>query len=164
MCSHESAAEHGVFCLKSSSARCTMWYQKELTLPRKPRGFHLITDDIIRAIPELRTIKIGLCHVFIQHTSASLTINENADVTVREDFESYFNRAVREGEPYYRHNDEGDDDLPAHIKSSLLGASVQIPISNGQLNMGLWQGIYLGEHRDQGGERSLIITLNGERL
>jgi len=139
-----------------------MWYQKELILPAKPRGFHLITEDIIRAIPELKSIKIGLCHVFIQHTSASLTINENADITVREDFESYFNRSVKEGESYYRHNYEGDDDLPAHIKSSLLGSSVQIPISHGRFNMGIWQGVYLGEHRDHGGERSLIITLQGE--
>ncbi|MGB7391290.1 MULTISPECIES: secondary thiamine-phosphate synthase enzyme YjbQ [Marinomonas] len=139
-----------------------MWYQKEIRLPSKPRGFHLITDDIVRAMPELKRMKIGVCHVFIQHTSASLTINENADATVREDFENYFNRTVREGESYYRHNDEGDDDLPAHIKTSLLGSSVQIPISNGALNMGIWQGIYLGEHRDYGGERSLVITLNGE--
>ncbi|MFI8619990.1 MAG: secondary thiamine-phosphate synthase enzyme YjbQ [Marinomonas sp.] len=139
-----------------------MWYQKEIRLPSKPRGFHLITDDIVRAMPELKRMKIGVCHVFIQHTSASLTINENADATVREDFENYFNRTVREGESYYRHNDEGDDDLPAHIKTSLLGASVQIPISNGALNMGIWQGVYLGEHRDYGGERSLVITLNGE--
>ncbi|GAA0833885.1 secondary thiamine-phosphate synthase enzyme YjbQ [Marinomonas arenicola] len=122
----------------------------------------MITDDIVRAMPELKRMKIGVCHVFIQHTSASLTINENADATVREDFENYFNRTVREGESYYRHNDEGDDDLPAHIKTSLLGSSVQIPISNGALNMGIWQGIYLGEHRDYGGERSLVITLNGE--
>ncbi|MEL0613438.1 secondary thiamine-phosphate synthase enzyme YjbQ [Marinomonas arenicola] len=139
-----------------------MWYQKEIRLPSKPRGFHLITDDIVRAMPELKRMKIGVCHVFIQHTSASLTINENADATVREDFENYFNRTVREGESYYRHNDEGDDDLPAHIKTSLLGSSVQIPISNGALNMGIWQGVYLGEHRDYGGERSLVITLNGE--
>lgn len=115
-------------------------------------------------IPEIRQVKVGLLHVFIQHTSASLTLNENADPTVRQDFESYFNRTVRENEPYYRHNDEGSDDLPAHLKASLLGASVSLPVSEGRLQTGIWQGIYLGEHRNHGGSRQLVLTLQGEGL
>lgn len=139
-----------------------MWLQKEIQLKPRQRGFHLITQDVLAELPELRQISVGLLHVFIQHTSASLTINENADPTVRQDFESYFNRAVPEDEPYYRHNDEGSDDLPAHLKSSILGSSVSLPIKNGRLNVGTWQGIYLCEHRNHGGGRRLVLTLQGE--
>jgi len=139
-----------------------MWIQKEIRLKPKNRGFHLVTNEILSELPELRNFKIGLLHVFIKHTSASLTINENADPTVRADFESYFNRAVPEDQPYYRHMDEGSDDMPAHLKSSILGCSLNIPISNGRLNMGIWQGIYFCEHRNHGGSRSLILTLHGE--
>ncbi|PPD34258.1 MAG: hypothetical protein CTY19_05260 [Methylomonas sp.] len=139
-----------------------MWIQKELRLKPRQRGFHLVTDEIISQVPELRDFKIGLLHVFIKHTSASLTLNENADPTVRQDFESYFNRAVPEDQPYYRHMDEGSDDMPAHIKSSLLGNSLSLPVSNGRLAIGIWQGIYLCEHRNHGGSRSLVLTLQGE--
>lgn len=139
-----------------------MWIQKEIQLAPKARGFHLVTDEIVRALPELRTVRVGMMNVFIQHTSASLTLNENADPTVRQDFESWFNRAVREEEPYYRHNDEGADDLPAHIKASLLGASLNIPISNGRPALGTWQGIYLCEHRNHGGGRRIVVTVQGE--
>ncbi|WP_025731909.1 secondary thiamine-phosphate synthase enzyme YjbQ [Carnimonas nigrificans] len=139
-----------------------MWMQKEITLKPRSRGFHLITDEIAQAIDDLNNIKIGLLSVFIKHTSASLTINENADPTVRNDFESFFNRAVPEDEPYYQHIFEGSDDLPAHLKSSLLGPSVQIPISDGRMNMGTWQGIYLCEHRNHGGSRRIVITAHGE--
>ena len=139
-----------------------MWIQKTITLRPKPRGFHLVTNEIIQDLPEISQFKIGLINIFIQHTSASLTINENADPSVRQDFESYFNRFVPEGEPYYTHLDEGSDDLPAHIKGSILGCSLNIPIRDGQLNLGAWQGIYLGEHRNYGGGRKLVVTLNGE--
>lgn len=139
-----------------------MWLQKEIQLKARPRGFHLITQDVLAELPELRQVSVGLLHVFIQHTSASLTINENADPTVRQDFESYFNRAVPEDQPYYRHNDEGSDDLPAHLKSSILGSSVMLPIKNGRLNLGTWQGIYLCEHRNHGGSRRLVLTVQGE--
>ncbi|GGY31390.1 hypothetical protein GCM10011297_00100 [Bacterioplanes sanyensis] len=139
-----------------------MWMQKQLQLAAKARGFHLITDEVLQQLPELATIDVGLLHVFIQHTSASLTINENADPTVRQDFESFFNHAVPENEPYYRHVYEGSDDMPAHLKSSLLGASISLPIQNGGLNIGIWQGIYLCEHRNQGGPRRLVATLHGE--
>jgi len=133
--------------------------QHQISLPPYPRGYHLITHDILDALPEIRNIKAGLCHVFIQHTSASLTINENADPTVRKDFESHFNKMVPENAPYYLHNYEGPDDMPAHIKASILGPSVTLPITNGQFNLGTWQGIYLCEHRDYGGSRHLIITI-----
>ncbi len=139
-----------------------MWIQKEISLKPRPRGFHLITEEIQRAVDEMGNIRCGLLSLFIKHTSASLTINENADPTVRTDFESFFNRAVPENEPYYRHTLEGSDDLPAHLKSSILGPGVQIPVSNGRLNMGTWQGIYLCEHRNQGGSRRVVITLQGE--
>ena len=139
-----------------------MWIQRTITLKPYARGFHLITSAIEQQLPELCQIQVGLLHVFIQHTSASLTINENADPTVRGDFERVFNRLVPENQPYYQHNDEGSDDLPAHIKTSLLGPSVTIPITNGQLNMGIWQGVYLCEHRDYGGSRRLVLTVNGE--
>ncbi len=139
-----------------------MWLQKEIELSAKQRGFHLVTDEILKQLPELKQVSIGLAHIFIQHTSASLTINENADVTVRQDFESYFNRVAPENEPYYRHIYEGSDDLPAHLKASLLGNSVTLPISDGRLNLGIWQGIYLGEHRNHGGGRRLVVTLQGD--
>lgn len=139
-----------------------MWIQKEFQLSAKKRGFHLVTHEILAFLPELKSIQCGLLHVFIQHTSASLTINENADPSVREDMESYFNHTVLENAPYYRHDDEGSDDMPAHIKSSMLGCSVTLPISNGRLNLGVWQGIYLGEHRNHGGRRSFVVTIQGE--
>ncbi|MFT7160744.1 MAG: secondary thiamine-phosphate synthase enzyme [Bacteroidia bacterium] len=135
--------------------------QHEISLPSYSRGFHLITDKVTSEIPELRTVKIGTLQVFIKHTSASLTINENADPTVRTDMESGFNEIAPENAPYYRHTLEGPDDMPAHIKASLLGSSVNIPITNGRLNLGIWQGIYLCEHRDYGGSRRLVITLLG---
>jgi secondary thiamine-phosphate synthase enzyme len=138
-----------------------MWTQKTIQLKARARGFHLITRDIEQALPELADVSVGLLHVFIQHTSASLTINENADPTVRVDFEEVFSRLVPENQPYYKHNDEGPDDLPAHIKSSLLGPSLTIPVTNGRLALGTWQGIYLCEHRDYGGSRRLILTLQG---
>ena len=138
------------------------WYQKSIRLPAVKRGFHLITDLIVAQMPELEQIHIGLAHVFIRHTSASLTINEDADPTVRQDFESHFNKMVPENAPYYRHNDEGPDDMPAHLKAAILGSSVTIPITDGKLNLGTWQGIYLCEHRDQASRRWLVITLQGE--
>ncbi|UYF98837.1 secondary thiamine-phosphate synthase enzyme YjbQ [Halomonas sp. GD1P12] len=139
-----------------------MWQQRDITLAAHPRGFHLITDEITRALDEMPPVEAGLLHVFIQHTSASLTLNENADPTVRTDFESHFNRAVPENAPYYQHVFEGSDDMPAHLKASLLGASVQVPVTCGRLNLGTWQGIYLCEHRDHGGRRRLVLTLQGE--
>lgn len=139
-----------------------MWIQKEIKLKAKQRGFHLVTDEILSLLPELKTCSVGILNVFIKHTSASLTINENADPTVRQDFESFFNCAVPENEPYYRHTDEGNDDMPSHLKSSLLGCSVNLPVTNGKLNLGIWQGIYLCEHRNHGGSRALVLTLQGE--
>lgn len=136
-------------------------FQKEIKLKPYSRGFHLITNEILLAIPELKEIQVGQLQVFIKHTSASLTINENADYTVRTDFESHFNKMVPENAPYYQHTYEGSDDMPAHIKASLLGASVQIPITSGRLNLGTWQGIYLCEHRDYGGSRKLVVTAFG---
>ena len=139
-----------------------MWVQKTLHLSPKKRGFHLITHEIEQQLPEIASISIGIVHLFIQHTSASLTLNENADPTVRSDMENYFNQAVPERAPYYRHTYEGDDDMPAHIKASTLGASVSIPVTNGKLTLGTWQGIYLGEHRNHGGSRRIIATIHGE--
>lgn len=139
-----------------------MWIQKEIQLQARSRGFHIITYEILRQLPELENINIGMMNIFIKHTSASLTINENADPTVREDFEAYFNRIAPENEPYYKHTLEGSDDLPAHFKSSILGCSLNIPISNGRLAMGTWQGVYLGEHRNYGGSRTVVITVSGE--
>lgn len=136
--------------------------QQPLRLRARKRGFHLITSEVMQAIPQLSEIQTGMCQVFIQHTSASLTINENADPTVRRDFETFFNKAVPEKDPDYVHNYEGDDDMPAHLKAALLGASVLIPVRNGQLALGIWQGIYLCEHRDEGGPRNLLITAWGE--
>ena len=139
-----------------------MWYQKEVRLSPRKRGFHLITDEIEQQLKELRRVNVGLLHVFIKHSSASLTINENADPTVRVDFESYFNHAVPEDEPYYQHIYEGSDDMPAHLKSSILGSSVTIPVTKGELNLGIWQGVYLCEHRNRAGARTLVLTLQGE--
>ncbi len=137
-------------------------YQQMIELGERRRGFHLITSEIVHALPELREFKTGICQVFIQHTSASLCINENADPTVRKDFETYFNKAVPENDPDYVHNDEGPDDMPAHLKAAILGSSVMIPVRNGRLALGTWQGIYLCEHRDHGGPRRLVITAWGE--
>ncbi|MCO4784944.1 secondary thiamine-phosphate synthase enzyme YjbQ [Marinomonas atlantica] len=139
-----------------------MWFQKEVTLTARKRGFHLVTEEILRQLPELRKLKLGLLNVFIKHSSASLTINENADPTVRVDFESFFNHVVPENEPYYQHTYEGSDDMPAHLKSSILGSSLTIPVTQGDLNLGIWQGIYLCEHRNHGGTRTLVLTLQGE--
>lgn len=139
-----------------------VWFQKEIRLSQKQRGFHLITEEITRGLPELKEIDIGLLHLFIQHTSAALAINENADPDVRKDMEAYFNHAVAENEPYYQHVLEGSDDMPAHIKAVILGVDLTIPIANGRLEMGVWQGIYLCEHRNSAENRILIATLNGE--
>ena len=139
-----------------------MWVQKQIRLRARSRGFHLVTDEIMQQLPELSNFRVGMMHIFIQHTSASLTINENADRTVREDFEDFFNHTVPENEPYYRHTDEGSDDLPAHLKASLLGCGLNIPVTNGRLNLGTWQGVYLCEHRNCGGSRTIVITINGE--
>lgn len=137
-------------------------YQKEITLSPLPRGYHLITSKVVNAFPGIRKIQAGMLHVFIRHTSAGLTLNENADPTVRYDFEAYFNRTVPENAPYYEHNYEGDDDMPAHLKASILGSSVTIPITGGRLNLGTWQGIYLCEFRNRGGSRSLVLTAYGD--
>ena len=139
-----------------------MWIQKTISLSPHPRGFHLITNEIVESIPEMSQIKTGLLHLFIKHTSASLTINEDADPTVRTDFESHFNHLVPENQPYYKHTLEGPDDMPAHLKTSLLGSSVSIPITSGKLALGTWQGIYLCEHRNHGGNRTLVATIQGK--
>jgi secondary thiamine-phosphate synthase enzyme len=136
-------------------------FQKEIVLKPHPRGYHLITDQILEQVSEIKEIDIGWIQLFIKHTSASLTINENADPSVRTDFESHMNEMVPEDAPYYIHTYEGPDDMPAHIKASLMGASLQVPITNGRLNMGIWQGIYLCEHRNHGGSRSIVVTLFG---
>lgn len=137
-------------------------WQRTIQLRPYRRGFHLITDFIEQAFPELEEVNAGMLHVFIQHTSASLCINENADPTVRQDFESHFNKMVPENAPYYRHNSEGSDDIPAHLKAAILGSSVTIPITNGQLNVGIWQGVYLCEHRDYASGRTLVLTAYGD--
>lgn len=139
-----------------------MWIQKQLHLKAKPRGFHLVTHEIVSQLPELPQIQTGLAHIFLQHTSASLTINENADADVRHDLENYFSRLVKENEAYFQHTIEGSDDMPAHIKNVLVGNSLSLPISRGELALGIWQGIYLCEHRNHGGKRSIIVTLHGE--
>lgn len=135
--------------------------QKEIQLKARSRGFHLVTKEVVDQFPELKEINSGILNVFIKHTSAGISINENADPTVLEDFESHFNEMVPENMSYYKHTLEGPDDMPAHIKASLLGTSLQIPVINGELNLGTWQGIYLGEHRDQGGSRKLVLSLFG---
>ncbi len=139
-----------------------MWIQKTISLQAKSRGFHLVTDEIVRSIPELNQINIGLLHLFMQHTSASLAINENADPDVRIDMEAYFNQAIPENEPYFKHVLEGSDDMPAHLKAVVLGGDLTIPVAKGRLQLGIWQGIYLCEHRNHGGNRKMIITINGE--
>ena len=138
-----------------------MWIQKKISLTPRSRGFHIITDNILENIPELKDFKAGILQLFIKHTSASLTINENADPTVRIDFESHFNILAPENKDYYKHTCEGPDDMPAHLKSSILGSSVSIPITDGKLNLGIWQGIYLCEHRNHGTVRKLIATIQG---
>ena len=139
-----------------------MWIQKEILLNPRQRGFHLITDEVLKHLPEVQEIEVGTMQVFIKHTSASLTINEDADPTVRGDFESHFNQMVPENAPYYQHTFEGPDDMPAHLKSSILGSSVSIPITDGKLNFGTWQGIYLCEHRNRGGSRKFVVTIQGK--
>ena len=140
------------------------WIQKELVVPPKPRGFHVITYDILRQIPEIRRYKYGIAHFFIQHTSASLALNEGVDPDVRADLEAYFERAVPEDVDYFTHTHEGADDMPAHIKSVLIGHSLSIPIGNGRLALGSWQGIYLCEHRDRGRARRIVVTLHGQLI
>jgi secondary thiamine-phosphate synthase enzyme len=137
------------------------FFQKEIKLKARSRGFHFVTEEVKSQLQELKEINSGILNVFIKHTSAGITINENADPTVREDFESHFNEMVPENMPYYKHTLEGSDDMPAHIKASLLGSSLQIPVTNGKLNMGTWQGIYLAEHRNNGGSRKLVLSLYG---
>lgn len=139
-----------------------MWYQVELSLKAQERGFHLVTNEILNQLTELSKVHCGILHLFIKHSSASITLNENADPTVRSDMEAHFNHFVPERAPYYQHTYEGDDDMPAHIKASLLGNSLSLPISQGRLNIGIWQGIYLGEHRNHAGSRTIVATINGE--
>lgn len=139
-----------------------MWRQTEIPLRARPRGFHLITDEVVTALPALADVEVGLLHLFLLHTSAALSINENADPVVRADFERWANHAVPEGAAYFRHVDEGSDDMPAHIKSSLFGCEISVPVHRGRLRLGTWQGIYLCEHRDHGGTRRLVATLHGE--
>lgn len=139
-----------------------MWQQTLITLRGRPRGFHLVTDELLAALPQLASYRIGLLHLWLQHSSASLTVNENADGAVRRDFERVFDRLVPQGDGLYEHDEEGPDDLPAHIKASLLGFQLHLPITEGRLALGTWQGIYLGEHRDRGGARRVLATLQGE--
>ncbi len=139
-----------------------MWAQREIRLDPLPRGFHLVTREVLAALPEIARLRVGLLHVFIRHTSASLTLNENASADVRADFEAYFDEAVPEDAPYWTHTIEGADDMPAHVKASLLGSSLSIPVADGRLALGTWQGIYLCEHRDRGGGRALVATAWGE--
>jgi len=139
-----------------------MWQQTTITLRARPRGFHLVTDELLAALPQLRACRTGLVHFLLQHTSASLTVNENADPAVRRDFERFFNRLIPQGAAGFEHNDEGDDDLPAHFKASLLGCELTLPVTDGHLALGTWQGVYLGEHRDHGGARRVLATLYGE--
>ncbi len=139
-----------------------MWLQSIITLRSRPRGFHLVTDELLAGLPELAACRVGLLHLWLRHTSASLTVNENADPAVRRDFERFFNRLVPQGERDYEHADEGPDDLPAHFKASLLGCQLSLPVGAGRLQLGTWQGIYLGEHRNHGGARQVVATLHGE--
>jgi secondary thiamine-phosphate synthase enzyme len=139
-----------------------MWHQRQLRLRPRPRGFHLVTREIVDALPELGELRVGLAHLHLLHTSASLTLNENASPDVRHDFATWFDRAVPDGAPFWTHTTEGPDDMPAHVKSSLLGFSLTLPVQDGGLALGTWQGIYLCEHRDDGGPRSVIVTLQGE--
>ena len=139
-----------------------MWTQKKIELPAMKRGFHLITRHIITELPEIKQMKVGLLHLFVQHTSASLAINENADPDVRLDMESYFSKTVPENEPYFLHTLEGSDDMPAHIKAVMLGCDLTIPVTDSKLSMGIWQGIYLCEHRNHAGGRTIMATVHGE--
>ena len=139
-----------------------IWVQRELRLEPRPRGFHLVTGEVESAVPELRELRVGLAHLFIRHTSASLTLNENASPDVRDDFEAWFDAAVPEDAPYWTHTIEGPDDMPAHIKASVLGPSLSLPVRDGRLALGTWQGVYLCEHRERGGPRSVMVTLVGE--
>ena len=150
---HEAASPYGV---------SRMWLQRELTFEPQPRGFHLLTREVLAALPELADVGIGLLHLLLRHTSASLTLNENASPEVRDDLEAWFSDAVPERGALWTHTLEGSDDMPAHVKASLLGASLTLPVSGGRLALGAWQGIYLCEHRDRGGPRSLVATLWGE--
>ena len=152
----------GLFCFKDHERWNVMWVQKEIELTAKSYGFHLITDEFLKALPEIAEFKIGVIHVMLKHTSAGITLNENADKTVRSDFFEFMNRLVPEGNDYFEHTYEGLDDMPAHVKSSLIGVELSIPISNGQLNLGIWQGIYLGEFRKNSGSRQLLVTINGD--
>ena len=138
-----------------------MWLQKQIQLAARERGFHLITDEVLQKFPEIGSVKIGLAHFLLQHTSASLSLNENADSSVRRDMESHFNQLAPENAAYYEHTFEGADDMPAHIKSALLGTELTLPISDGQLMLGTWQGLYLGEHRNHAGPRTIIVTVQG---
>jgi secondary thiamine-phosphate synthase enzyme len=139
-----------------------MWLQREITLRPRPRGFHLVTREVVEALPELAELRVGIAHLFIRHTSASLTLNENASPDVRTDFESWFDDAVPEDARYWTHTTEGPDDMPAHVKASLLGPALTLPVGDGRLALGTWQGIYLCEHRDRGGVRTLVATIHGE--
>ena len=138
------------------------WHQTVIRLKPRSRGFHLVTDEVVRALPELGRLRVGIAHFFLQHTSASLSVNENADPDVRADLDRWLDRAVPENAPYFVHTAEGPDDMPAHVKSGVMGVSVSLPIRDGRLALGTWQGLYLGEHRDEGGSRSLVATLFGE--
>jgi len=139
-----------------------MWHQALVELQPRPRGFHLVTDEVLAQVPQLRELRVGMAHLFLRHTSASLTLNENASPDVRRDFRSWFDRAVPEDAPYWTHTLEGPDDMPSHIKSSLTGSDLLLPVRDGRLAVGTWQGVYLCEHRDHGGARSLVVTLWGE--
>jgi len=139
-----------------------VWHQRQVRLRERPRGFHLVTREVADGVPELAGVRIGLAHVHILHTSASLTLNENASPDVRADFAAWFDNAVAEDAPYWTHTVEGADDMPAHIKASVLGPSLSLPIADGRLALGTWQGIYLGEHRDSGGARTVVVTLSGQ--
>ena len=139
-----------------------MWLQRAIRLSPRPRGFHLVTGEVLEALPELREVAVGVLHLLIQHTSASLALSENASPAVRRDFEAWFDQAVPEAAPYWTHTLEGDDDMPAHVKAALMGPSLTLPLRGGRPALGTWQGIYLCEHRDRGGARSLLATLHGE--
>ena len=157
-----SLGPHSTRALPGGRDNRGMWLQREITLDPLPRGFHLVTGEVIGALPELRRIGVGLLHLHIKHTSASLALNENASPDVRLDLESWFSESVPEGAPYWRHTLEGPDDMPAHVKSVLIGPSLSMPVASGALALGTWQGIYLCEHRDRGGARTLVATLHGE--
>ena len=140
-----------------------VWIQRDVRLRPRPRGFHLVTQEVAEAVPELGELRVGIAHVFMRHTSASLTLNEDASPDVRRDFAEWFDRAVPDGAEYFAHTLEGPDDMPAHLKASLTGASLMLPVRDGELALGTWQGIYLCEHRDSGGPRTLVVTVWGER-